>query len=464
MNRGLLLSLIFLTACAAPVPRYERPAVELPQAWKETAPAPLRDAAAEGKWWRIYQDPQLDALVEESLAKNPDLVIAAARVDEARALIREVEAAFLPTLDGRFGASRQQTSTRTATSFPGVPTTFNSHRATVNLSYELDLFGRIRSSAEAARAELAANEAARETVRLALAAEVAKSYFALRALDEQVVVFRQALELREQLLGLQRKRYEGGVLSEYEYKQQEAEAAATRAQLPPLERQRESEEAALALLLGRTPKQIFEERVPRREAGEDPPSPVAVPSGLPSELLLRRGDLVEAERRLAAANARIAAARAEMFPSIALTAALGSESASLGNLFASGAGVWALGFALTQPLFAGGRLEARTQTAQARERAALAQYQKAIQNAFTEVRTAISVQLRARESFEAETARAEALERSLRLARLRYDNGIASQLEVLDAERGLLAARSARIEALRAQRAAVADLFRALGG
>lgn len=459
MNR-LLLIVPLLASCAAPPPRYERPPVELPQAWAQSAPR----FAADGRWWRIYEDPQLDTLVDEALAKNPDLIIAAARVDEARALIGEVEAAFLPTVDARGAATRQQNSQRTATSFPGVPRTYGDYRATVNVSYELDLFGRVRSNAQAARAELAANEAARDTIRLALAAQIAKSYFSLRALDEQVSLTKATLGLREQLLGLQRKRYEGGVLSEYEYKQQEAEAAVTRAQLPPLERERDREEAALALLLGRTPKQMFEERVARRQAGNEQASPVAVPAGLPSELLLRRGDLVEAERRLAAANARIAAARAEMFPSIALTAALGTESASLGNLFASGAGLWALGFALTQPIFAGGRLEARTQAAQARERAAVAQYQKAIQNAFTEVRTALSVQQRARESFEAETARAEALERSLRLARLRYDNGIANQLEVIDAERGLLAARSARIEALRAQRAAVADLFRALGG
>jgi multidrug efflux system outer membrane protein len=459
MNRALI-AVLLLAGCATEAPPYVRPPVELPQAWKDSAPR----YAADGKWWRIYEDPQLESLVDEALTKNPDLIIAAARVDEARALIRETEAGFLPTVDARAGATRQQISQRTATSFPGIPRTYSDYRATVNVSYELDLFGRIRSSAEAARAEFAANEAARDTVRLALASQVAKSYFALRAFDEQVALTRKTLELREQALLLQKKRYEGGVASEFEYHQQEAETAAIRAQLPPLERDREREEAALAVLLGRSPKQLLEQTVARKSSENDQPAPHVVPAGLPSELLLRRGDLVEAERHLAAANARIAAARAEMFPSIALTAALGSESAALSNLFTSGAGLWALGLALTQPIFAGGRLEARTQAAQARERAAVAQYQKAIQNAFSEVRTALAVQTRALESYQAESARADALSRSLRLAQLRYDNGIANQLEVLDAERGLLAARSARIEALRAQRSAVADLFRALGG
>jgi multidrug efflux system outer membrane protein len=189
-----------------------------------------------------------------------------------------------------------------------------------------------------------------------------------------------------------------------------------------------------------------------------------VPAGLPSELLLRRPDLVQAERRLAAANARIAVARAEIFPSISLTGYLGSESASLSSLFSGPAAIWQLAAAVTQPIFSGGRTEARTAAAEARERALLAQYQQAVRVAFSEVRNALVAQTRAREIYEAETARADALAETLRLARLRYSSGIASQLEVMDAERGLLAARAARIDALRAHREAVADLFRALGG
>jgi multidrug efflux system outer membrane protein len=185
--------------------------------------------------------------------------------------------------------------------------------------------------------------------------------------------------------------------------------------------------------------------------------------GIPSELLLRRPDLVEAEQRLMAANARIGVARADMFPSISLTGAYGVASSQLSNLFSAPAIAWQLAAGVTQPIFAGGRLQARTDQAEARERALVAQYQKTIQTAFSEVRTALAVQTRSRESFDAESTRAAALADTLRLARLRYQNGVASQLDVIDAERGLLAARIARIEALRAQRA-VADLFRALGG
>ena len=460
MRRIALTSLVALAACAAPV-KYERPPVELPAAWKESGPRFAQD----GRWWRIYDDAELDKTVQEALGGNADLLIAAARVDEARALLGEANSFFWPTIDARAATSRQQVSTRTATAFPGIPREYSSHRASLNVSYELDLFGRLRAGAAVARAELEASEASRNAVRLALAAQITKSYFSLRSLDEQVDLTRKTVALREEALGLQRKRLQGGVISEFELRQLEAEAAVVRAQLPPLERERDREEAALAVLLGRTPRQVFESTVALKQAFEERPGAPVVPSGLPSELLLRRPDLVEAERHLAATNARVAVARSEMFPTITLTGFLGSESAALTNLFSgSPAATWQFAAGLTQPIFAGGRLQARTDAAAARERAALLQYQQAIRAAFGEVRTALIAQARARESFDAERAREDALAETLRLARLRYQNGVASQLDVIDAERGLLAARVARIEALRAHRAAIADLFRALGG
>src|SRR6185436_14383852 len=239
-------------------------------------------------------------------------------------------------------------------------------------SYDLDLFGRIRSSADAAREELAGNEASRDAIRLALAAQIAKSYFALRSFDEQVDLTRKTVALREEALALQRKRFQGGIISEFDLRQLEAETAAVRAQLPPLERERE--EAALGVLLGRTPKLIFEGGVTRTLAYDEMPGPAAVPVGIPSELLLRRPDLVEAEHRLMAANARIGVARADMFPSISLTGNYGVASSQLSNLFSAPAIAWQLAAGVAQPIFAGGRLRARTDQAEARERALVAQY------------------------------------------------------------------------------------------
>jgi len=454
------LAVLMLVAGCATQPDYKRPALELPAAWQASAPRFAQD----GAWWRIYGDSALELLVEEALAHNADVALAIARVDEARALLGQAESQLFPQVDASFSRGRSLSSAATGTLPPNVARERNNYRATLDLSYEIDLWGRIRSTAGAARAELLASEAARDAVRLALSAQVAKSYLALRALDAQVELTRRTVALREESLRLQRRRNEAGVISEFDLRQLEAEAASVRAQLPPLERDREIEEAALAVLLGRSPKLALEGLIARKQGEESAPGAAVLPSGMPSELLLRRPDLVEAEQRLVGANARIAAARSAFFPSIALTGFLGTESAALSGLFNGPAGIWQLAAAIAQPIFTGGRLEAQAAAAEARERQAVAQYQRAIQTAFREVREALAAQSRARESFDAQSDRARTLGEALRLVRLRYQNGIASQLEVLDAERGLLAAESARIEALREQRSAVADLFRALGG
>ena len=459
MNKALLASLLLLAGCAVQ-PDYKRPEVELPAAWKESA----QSRATDGNWWRIYADPALEKLVDEALARNSDLVRAAARVDEARALVRQSESYYYPEVGATFGRSRTLSSAATGLLPPGIERERNNYRAALNVSYEVDLWGKLRATTLAARADLLGSEAARDTVRIALAADVAKTYFALRALDAEAAATRRTLGLREDGLGLQRKRFDGGVISEFDYRQLEAEVAAARAQLPPLERDREIQEAALAVLLGRSPKEIMDGSVSRTGSSPEQLLPAVVPAGLPSELLLRRPDLVEAEQRLIAANARVAVARSQMFPSIQLTGFLGSEAQALSALFSGPAGIWQLAAMVAQPIFAGGRLDAQVDASKAREAQALAGYQGAIQNAFREVRAALAAQTRSRESFEAESARFAALSSTLRLARLRYDNGLASQLDVIDAERSLLAAEIARLEALRAQRAAVADLYKALGG
>jgi multidrug efflux system outer membrane protein len=449
-----------LAGCASTRPDYERPAIELPYGWS----TPAGTSGAGSQWWKIYGDAALDRLVEEALAGNADLALAVARVDEARAQLGLAQADQAPSVDAGFNRSRQQNSRSTATAFPGVPREYNDYRTTLSVSYELDLWGRLRNATTAARADLLASESARETVRITLAADVAQAYFALRAYDEQIAATRRSLETRTESLGMQKKRLDVGAISEFDYRQIEAEAAAARAQLPQLERQRSQQENALAVLLGRSPKAIYEGAISRTNGSGGEPPALVVPSGLPSELLLRRPDLVQAEQRIVAQNARVAEARASLFPSISLTGLLGSESALLRNLFSGPAGLWSLAAAVAQPLYSGGRLEAGISAAQARERQALAQYQQSIQNAFREVRDAIVAQTKTREQFDAEDQRAAALRQALGLARLRYENGMASQLEVLDVERNLLAAEQGRADSLRAQRAAIADLFKALGG
>jgi len=441
-------------------PAYERPATELPEAWS-ALPAQGKAMAGE-RWWTVYGDATLEHLITEALAGNQDLALATARLDEARALARVADAELVPSVDAAFQRDRTRRSNSTATQFPGALEN-NNYRAQLNVSYELDLWGRLRNSAKAARAELLATTAARETVRIALTAEVTQSYYALVAFDAQIVATRRALALRQENLRLQRIRADAGLINEFALRQLEAEVAAAQAQLPALERRRTGEELALGVLLGRSPRALIGETVTRTAESGQPAIPV-IPADLPSSLLLRRPDVVSAEQQLIAANARIGVARASLFPRIGLSGYLGSESAELANLFSGPARIWQLGFGLAQPIFQGGRLFGEIEAVEARERQALAQYQKTLQTAFRETHDALVAQAKAREVFDAENARATALGESLRLARIRYENGLTSQLEVLDSERNLLSAELNRADALRAQRAAIADVVKALGG
>lgn len=464
MNDNLLFLLIFsvfIGGCKT-APEYQRPVSELPDGW--AAAATDGKTALGAQWWTLYGDAALDAMVNEALQHNQDLALATARLDEARALARVADAGQMPSVDAGFDRNRSRSSERSSIPLPpSVPLERNSYRGQLNVSYEIDLWGRLSGAAQAARAEMLASAAARETVRITLTAEVVQTYYALIALDAQVATTKRSLSLREDNLRLQRVRAQAGLINDFALRQLEAEVAAAQAQLPALERRRSSTELALGVLLGRSPRAIVAGPGARADDTARLAVPV-VPEGLPSELLLRRPDIVQAEQQLIAANARIGAARAALFPRIVLSGYYGSDSAALSNLFTSPARIWQLGFALAQPIFQGGRLFGEIEAVEARERQAVAQYLKTLQTAFRETQDALIAQSRTREIFDAESARAVALTDALRLARIRYENGLTSQLEVLDAERNLLSAELNRADALRGQRAAVADVVKALGG
>ncbi len=326
-----------LAGCAGLNPDYTRPAVDLPQAWRDAPAEGVR--AQDAPWWKVYGDPVLDRLIEEALANNASVMLALARVDEARAALGATSAEQLPYVTASANRNRTRLSQRGATPLPpGFDPEHNDTRVSADVSYEIDLWGRLRNATQAARAELLATEAARETVRIALTSDVAQGYFALRALDAQLAATRRSLATRTEALELQKKRAQLGDISEYDYRQLEADVAAERAQVPVLEQQRAQQENALAVLLGRSPRAIYEGAL---EAGTDPEEQtvaIVVPSGLPSDLLLRRPDLVQAEQTLIAANARVAVARAAYFPRISLTGSLGSESVALSDLFTGPAG------------------------------------------------------------------------------------------------------------------------------
>jgi multidrug efflux system outer membrane protein len=465
MNKLLTIfaATLLLTGCANLnlFPAFQRPEVETPQVW----PGLPANAAtySEAKWWTIYRDPALDRLMEEALAHNEEIAIATARIEEATAQLTLTDVEREPTLTGTFTPSVTRNTQRGPNPMPpGSRVTSRDHVLRINASYEIDLWGKLNGATSAARADLLTSEAARDTVRNTLTAQVAQGYFTLLALDEQIAIAEKTRDTRQKSLQLQQLRMRGGVSSEYEVRQIEAELAAVAAQIPVLERNHSQQQSVLAILLGRSPRELMDEAV-ALGAPAVPADPV-VPAGLPSELLLRRPDLREAEQRLIAANARIGVARAAYYPSISLTGFFGGESRNLADLFIGPARIFHFAAELMQPIFGAKRIGASVDVAKAREQQTLAQYRQAIANAFRDVRDALAAQQSAREVLAAETAHVDALQKALVLAKMRYDNGISSQLEVLDAERNLLQADLNRAEAIRAQRIAIADLFKAMGG
>jgi multidrug efflux system outer membrane protein len=462
-TRLFATTLIFasLAGCMTVGPDYQRPQVETPEQW----PGATANEAVSATWWKAYGDPVLEQMIDEALVHNLDLRRAIARVDEARAALGITRADQYPGVSANASASRNRASQEAVLSIPpGTDPKYSDYRATLNASYEIDFWGKYRRATEAARAELLGSQFNREAVRLALITDVARNYFNLRALDAQVAITRRTVSTRQASTALQRIRFEAGVASEFELRQVEAEAAQAQALLPTIEGQLAAQETALSVLLGRSPRAIVGHPVERGAAMDALTVPPSVPSGLPSEILERRPDLRQAEQSLVAANARIGLAKAAYYPSISLTGFFGAESTTLSSLFDAQARVWQFAGSAAQTVFDAGRTRSQVGVAEARQQQALAQYQSAIQNAFKDALDALVIKRKARESMEAEQLRIDALQSSMKLAQLRYDNGIASLLDVLIAERALLDAQLNHVEAQRAQLAATADLFKALGG
>lgn len=465
----VVLGVNLLVGCAAVGPNYQAPEMALPQAWPtgETAVATpgqtsILDVGA--RWWTLYGDPQLDALQDEALSHNADVYVAAARVLEARAQAGIVNADRVPVIYGAVGAQRTQSSQVGSNPLPaGTPRTQNDYRATLEASYELDLWGRYQRASEAARAELMAAESSRETVRLTLTADVARHYFGLLAADQREAVLRRTVEARNETLKLVRLRLNGGVASQFDLDLAQAEEAAARIQLAEVVLVREQQETTLAVLLGRSPRAVMAGAIARGTVTGPTPS-LTVPAGLPSELLLRRPDVRVAEQRLIAENARIGAVRAQIFPAITLTAFLGGESATLSELFSGPAGIYQFAGKLIQPLFNAGRLQHAQAATQARRDQTLALYQAAVANAFADVRRALAAQESARVILDFNGQRTAALHHAYQQAIRRHEGGLTSRIELLDIERQRLQADLVQVDAVLSQRVAALDLIKALGG
>lgn len=462
MRKGLIvIAVLSLSGCVS-LPPMKQIQTDLPAAWPEQASPAQSPENVAADWWKAYNDPALDALMAEALQHNRDLMLAAARIEEVRANLGLADADRYPEVQLAADVGRSRITSKG--NMPVTSPTSNRFKLDLQAAWEVDLWGRYREASTAARADLLASEYARKGIRSSLTSTVAQSYFALAALDANQRLLQDTLSNRREAVNLQRLRFAGGVTSELVLRQAEAELAGIEVNLAQLNQQARQQEMALAVLLGREPRSLMQGTITRGTHLFDLAVPPAVPAGLPSDLLLRRPDLRQAEQKLLSSQARLRETGAAIYPNLALTAHLGSESKALSDLFSGPAGIWGLAAGLSQTLFNAGRTEAAIKAADARQQQALIAYEQAVQVAFREVFDALVVHRQAREAGLAEVQRVNALKRAAQLADLRFQHGVSNYLEALDARRTLLQAEQGGIEARRAQLAATADLFKALGG
>ena len=455
-----------LASNAAVGPNYVRPTNAVPAsyksandfgAWKEAQPL---DNVPKDNWWEVFGDATLNDLERQAALANQDLKAAFARVNQARANARVARSEFLPALNFDPSLRRERFSPNQEPGVGGI--TANSFRAPLDLSYEIDLWGRVRRSFESARGEAVASVAAYHTVLLTLQADVAQHYFALRARDTELGTVTRTVALRREQLQLVRSRFEGGIGSDLDVARAETELAATEAEVAALARQRAELENALAILVGENPAG-FRLASFTDDNAWNPEAP-SVPAGLPSELLERRPDVAEAERQLAAANARIGVAKAAFFPVLRLTGSGGFASADVESLFNWESRVWSIGPSLSLPIFAGGRNRANLQRSKAAHEEAVARYRQRVLVVFGEVENSLAAIGHLGDQVAAQHRAVASARRGAQLASDRYDAGIVSYLEVVDANRAALQTERALVQLTSQRLIATAQLIKALGG
>jgi multidrug efflux system outer membrane protein len=458
-NCAALLIPAFLISGCTLGPNYKRPAVAVPASYRGAVPdgSAQTDIAALGdqKWWDIFQDEQLRALIRTALQQNYDLRIAASHVIEAQAQLGITHADQFPSLSGGAGI----TDTRTAQS-KFLPA-FETSTGQLNLSaaWELDFWGKFRRASEAARANLLASEWARQEVVSTLVANVAGAYFQLRALDLELEISKRTLDSRQESLRLTRILADGGSTSLLDVRQAEQLVFTASAEIPALEQQIEQQENFLSILLGQNPGDIR-----RGQTLTEQRPPPEVPPGLPSSLLERRPGIRQAEAQLVAANAEIGVARAAYFPQISLSGAGGFQSSALTSLFTGPAGAWSFGASLTQPIFTGGRLRSEMRLAEARKQTAVLFYQQSIQGAFRSVSDALVAYHKTREFRAQQELLFRSAQDAARLSHMRYTGGVTGYLEVLTNETNAFSAELGLVQARLNELLAVVQLYQALGG
>jgi multidrug efflux system outer membrane protein len=468
LGLGRLLVCVAIAAVAATAggctvgPLYVRPPIEPPASFKSSAPSG-NESAVPQEWWRLYGDADLDRLVATANASNQTLQQAVARVDEARALARVAASYRYPTITVSANYSRQRTSANRVSTISGQPVsssaTFNDFLVPVDLSYEVDVWGRVRRSLQAARAQAEATKDDEAVVRLAVQTDVAQYYYTLRLLDSQSEVLTQTVASYQEQVRLLTVQVNAGLVSPITVNQAQAQLQATLAQQSDVARARGDQEHALAILCGQ-PAPSF--TVPPHPLGEN--SPPLVPPGLPAALLLKRPDVAEAEQNVVAANAQVGVATANLYPTVGLTGAAGFESGAIQSLFTWQSALWSLAEGLTAPVFQGGRLRANVDATKAAYRQTVAAYTNQVLTAYGDVEDALTDLHALTDEVASLREAVNASENYLRLAQVQYRNGLVDYLTVIDAERTLLANQLALSQAINLQMSASIHLIKALGG
>jgi len=438
-------------------PDYVRPSLDTPAAWRIDYPKAAE--VANTKWWEQFGDPVLNDLIETALRENRDIRIAAARVEQFEGALMSTRSQALPQLGYSADASRAQASRVGQPPVPnGVDRQFTLYQGSLGASWQVDLFGRVRRLSEAAQAQVYGSEQAQRGVVLTVVAGVATSYVTLRAFDRQLEIAQATAANFGETVRIFRLRYKFGIVSQSEVSQIESQYQQALAAIPAIGQQIAAQENLISILLGRNPGPIA------RGKPIDQLAAPLIPADLPSTLLARRPDILQAEQNLVAANANIGAARALYYPSLSLTAALGSASTAFGNFLTGPASVWLLAAGLTGPIFTFGAIEGQVRTAEGQKEAAVNFYQQVIFGAFRETNDALVGSRNKLEESELQAARVLALREFARLARLRFDNGIASYVEVLVADNELFAAELASVGTLADRYRQLINVYQAMGG
>jgi multidrug efflux system outer membrane protein len=445
-------------------PNYKRPAIATPANFRAPDPLPAQAASlADVKWFEVFKDDKLQELIRTALAQNYDLRDAVARVEEARANLGITRSNQYPNFGASGAVDINRLSRNGATPIPPellASQNRNFGEASLNLlSFEVDIWGRLRRATEAARAQLLSAEENRKAVVTTLVSDVATAYLTLRELDYSLDISQRTLENRQDSLDLTKSRQTGGVATLLDLRQSEQLVYTAAETIPSLESQIGQTENQIRLLLGENPGEVV-----RGHGLTEQGLPPEVPAGLPSELLERRPDIRAAEQDLIAANAEIGVARAAYFPTLSLSGALGGQSTQLANLFSGPSSAWSLAPQLTQPIFTAGRLKSNVKLAEAQREHALIQYEKTIQTAFSEVSNALIAHQRVRESRIQQEALVFALQDRLRLAYIRYRGGVDTQLNALDADRDTFQAELDLAQIRLQELLTVVQLYKALGG